>query len=91
MQKISVLVYQQRSKLACVLSKKLSLASFVKNRQYCKMTSTDSAPLILRLVSNSCNIANTAGGIVRKVLRSGELDVVDKVRIVFSKMSIAMF
>lgn len=44
------------------------------------MSVPDNIPLILRLVNSSCNIANMAGGIVRKVLKSGELDVVDKVR-----------
>lgn len=37
-------------------------------------------PLILRLVNESSIIANAAAGIVRRVLRSGELDVVDKVK-----------
>ncbi|CAL8111630.1 unnamed protein product [Orchesella dallaii] len=36
------------------------------------------APLLLRLVSEACTTANTAGSIVRKVLLSGELGVVDK-------------
>ena len=39
-----------------------------------------SLPLILRLVSESSSIANAAAGIVRRVLKSGELGVVDKVR-----------
>jgi len=35
-------------------------------------------PLVLRLVHESTNIVNVAGNIVRKVLRSGNLDIVDK-------------
>ncbi|ODN02330.1 3'(2'),5'-bisphosphate nucleotidase 1 [Orchesella cincta] len=44
-----------------------------------KMSLSEStAPLLLRLVSEACTTANTAGSIVRKVLLSGELGVVDK-------------
>jgi len=36
-------------------------------------------PLVLRLVYESTKIAQTAGEIVRRVVQSGTLDVVDKV------------
>lgn len=90
MLRIPVLINQQRSKHTLEFFKKKQTISisnclrFHTSARYyfdTRMSSGDiTAPLLLRLVSNACNIANTAGGIVRKVLKSGELDVVDKVR-----------
>jgi len=37
-----------------------------------------SAPFLMRLVSSSVAVANTAGGIIRSILKTGSLGVVDK-------------
>jgi len=41
-------------------------------------SSTTNIPLILRLVNETTSIVNVAGSIVRKVMLSGSLDIVDK-------------
>ena len=43
------------------------------------MSATASQPLMLRLLSASACAANRAGGIIRDVLKSGKLGVVEKV------------
>lgn len=37
------------------------------------------APFLMRLISSSVAVANTAGGIIRSILKTGSLGVVDKV------------
>jgi hypothetical protein len=44
------------------------------------MSASANIPVLLRIVSETTSIVNVAGAIVRKVLQSGNMAVIDKVR-----------
>ena len=46
------------------------------------------APLVLRIVASSYNIANKTGDIIRNILKAGDLGIVDKARESGQKVSV---
>lgn len=82
-QLIALIHHQVWTAFKIALFRKLFRGVSYNNYMSISMGSTSGdIPLILRLVHDSTGIVNVAGNIVRKVLQSGKLDIVDKVKYV---------